>query len=203
MNFLRRWTWNGVFSEQAVVAFSGPTHANTTCALASLALALGPAPAAPPRAVKVVKFRPPSGPPLVKTVDFVFASGGGLFPFVQSISFTYARIALGQPYIRSLRWVGATKRLHCLVSVGRSNGCCVPRPSNSPALPGPAVKFHRPSGPPAARRQKRQFPAGPVKTTSGSGPYYRGMCLSGDYVIPAEGPWISSLHTVLHTWLFV
>ena len=25
------------------------------------------------RAVKVVKFRPPSGPPLVKTVDFVFA----------------------------------------------------------------------------------------------------------------------------------
>ena len=65
-----------------------------------------------------------------------------------------------------------------LVSVGRSNGCCVPRPSNSPALLGPAVKFHRPSGPPAACRQKRQFLAGPVKTTSGSGPYYPRMVLT-------------------------
>ena len=53
-------------------------------------------------------------------------------------------------------------------------------------LRAPPVKFTGPprprrqipparSGPPAARRQKRQFPAGPVKTTSGSGPYYPGM----------------------------
>ena len=56
-----------------------------------------------------------------------------------------------------------------------------PPDANSPALPGPAVKFHRPSGPPATRRQKRQFPAGPVKTTSGSGPYYPGMAYRIEY----------------------
>ena len=63
-------------------------------------------PRGPPRAVKVVKFRPPFAPPLVKTVEF-FCRLRRALPVRPQRFFQLRAHTLGQPYIRSLRWVGS------------------------------------------------------------------------------------------------